>query len=92
VWQRDASRWALCNETGGQFITAMARIIGDPIGTSFGASIWIFRSAPVRATKSSGVFTTADESQAFHALGGGEAPNAGEGASWCHLGAVLKGG
>jgi len=84
VWQRDASRWALCNETGGQFITAMARIIGDPIGTSFGASIWIFRSAPVRATKSSGVFTTADESQAFHAWAGAKLRTPGRG----HLGAT----
>jgi hypothetical protein len=69
-------RRALCGKSEGQFNTAMARIIGDPTGTSFWASMRTLRSVWVRARNSSCVFITVDASQSFH-FGECEAPNAG---------------
>jgi hypothetical protein len=36
------SRRTLCSKAEGQFIAALARIIGDPTGTIFWASMWSF--------------------------------------------------
>ena len=56
-------RRALCGKAEGQLNTAMARIIGDPTGTSFWASMRTLRSVWVRARNSSCVLITVDASR-----------------------------